>query len=116
MAEAAFVDGFYPDTISTDKYAGHVGAHPPHDLPRTMSKFLAAGMPEHEVFARVGAQPAEILKLSGEIGNLARGSCADLTVLGWNDSAAPLMDPRRETRSGGCWEAMLVVRAGKIVS
>ena len=44
MAEAAIADGFAPDTISTDGYARHVGQTPPHDLPRTMAKLLAAGM------------------------------------------------------------------------
>ena len=116
VAEAAFADGFYPDTISTDQYAAHVGSQPQHDLPRTMSKFLAAGMPEHELFARVGARPAEVLQLSGEVGTLASGACADLTLLADNDSAAPLIDSYEQQRPGGCWEATLVVRAGKIVS
>lgn len=115
VAEAAFADGFYPDTISTDQYARHVGLRPPHDLPRTMSKFVAAGMPEHEVFARVGARPAAILGLAGEVGTLAAGSCADLTLLEMNRSAAVLADTCGETRPGGCWEASAVVRAGLIV-
>lgn len=116
VAEAAFADGFYPDTISTDQYARHIGTQPQHDLPRTMSKFLAAGMPEHEVFARVGARPAEILQLAGEVGTLAPGACADITVLAHNDSAAPLVDCHGAQRAGSCWEATLVVRAGEIVS
>jgi dihydroorotase len=112
VAEAAFAAGFYPDTISTDHYAAHVGAHPPHNLPRTMSKFLAAGMPEYEVFARVGARPAEILGLSGEVGTLTPGSCADLTVLEMNHASVPLIDTCQQTRPGSCWETRLVVRAG----
>ena len=116
VAEAAFADGFYPDTISTDQYVRHVGSQPQHDLPRTMSKFLVAGMPEHDVFARVGARPADILQLSGEVGSLAPGACADLTLLANNDSAAPLIDCHNARRAGGCWAATLVVRAGKVVS
>ena len=116
VAEAAIADGFYPDTISTDQYLAHANSNPPHDLPRTMSKFLAAGMPEYEVFARVGARPAEILRLVAEVGALTPGSCADLTVLEWNDSAAPHVDSLNETRAGGCWEATLVVRAGRVVT
>ena len=115
VAEAAFADGFYPDTISTDQYEKHLVSRPQHDLPRTMSKFLAAGMPEQEIFARVGPQPAEILGLAGEIGTLAPGSCADLTLLEKNESAAALMDYTEATRSGGCWEARLVVRGGELV-
>ena len=116
VAEAAIADDFYPDTISTDQYEKHVGSQPPHDLPRTMSKFLAAGMPEHDVFACTGSRPAHILRLADEVGTLAPGSCADLTVLEMNDSAAPLIDTQEETRSGGCWEARLVVRDGEVVA
>ncbi len=53
VAAAAIADGFLPDTISTDQYARHVGSRPQHDLPRTMSKFVAAGMSERDVLARV---------------------------------------------------------------
>ncbi len=114
VAEAAFAAAFYPDTISTDQHAAHVGSRPRHNLPRTMSKFLAAGMPEHEIFDRVGARPAKILRLSGEVGTLMPGSCADLTVLEMNDSAAALIDACQQTRPGGCWETRLVVRAGVV--
>ena len=37
------------------------------------------------------ARPARILDLEGEVGMLAPGACADLTVLGWNGNAAPLV-------------------------
>lgn len=113
-AAAAIADGFYPDTISTDQYRMHVGSQPRHDLPRTMSKFLAAGMPEHDVFARVGPRPAAILGLSREVGSLAPGSCADLTILARRD-AESLSDCSGETRIAPCWEAVCVVRGGDIV-
>ncbi|MCP4169153.1 MAG: hypothetical protein GY758_00085 [Fuerstiella sp.] len=112
IAEAAFTAGFYPDTISTDYYAAHISAHPRHNLPRTMSKFLAAGMPEHDIFARVGRRPAHLLGLSGEVGTLSPGGCADLTVLEMNNAAAPLIDTYQQSRPGGCWETRLAVRAG----
>lgn len=115
VAEAMIGDGFYPDTISTDQYRAHLGSDPPHSLPRMMSKLLAAGMPQRKVFERVGPRPAAILGLRDEIGSLTPGSCADLTVLAWNDAAAPLVDCRGEARPGGCWESVLVVRAGRIV-
>ena len=114
-AEAAFAAGFYPDTVSTDQYERHLGTTPQHDLPLTMSKFLAAGMPEREIFARVGPRPAEILQLNGEVGTLAPGSCADLTLLEMKQAPVPLVDFAEETRDGGIWEATLVVRGGAIV-
>ena len=116
VAEAAIADGFPPDTISTDGYARHLGQVPPHDLPRTMAKLRAAGMPEAAIFAAVTARPARILGLAPEIGQLTAGACADLTVLAWREGAAPLADVDGVTRPGGCWEAVLTVRAGQIVA
>ena len=81
-----------------------------------MSKLLAAGMSEAEVLSRVTVQPARVLGLAGEIGSLAPGACADLTLLHWNGEALPLRDATEEERAGGCWEAGLVVRGGKVVA
>ena len=113
-AEAAMAEGFYPDTVSTDQYNRHLGSDPPHDLPRTMSKFLAAGMPETEVLARATARPAELLGLKGEAGTLAAGACADLALLKWNEEGR-LRDCRDIERPGGCWEPLATVRAGRLV-
>ena len=114
IAEAAMAEGFYPDTVSTDQYNRHLGSDPPHDLPRTMSKYLAAGMPEAEVLARATARPAELLGLKGEAGTLAPGACADLAVLSWNEDGR-LRDCLDVERAGGCWEPLATVRAGRLV-
>ena len=74
VAEAAIAEGFLPDTISTDRYQRHLALSPRHDLPRTLSKLLAAGMTERDAFLRVTARPATILGLGGEVGTLAPGS------------------------------------------
>ena len=113
-AEAAMAEGFYPDTVSTDQYNRHLGSDPPHDLPRTMSKFIAAGMPETEVLARATARPAELLGLKGEAGTLAPGACADLALLQWNEEGR-LRDCRDVERAGGCWEPLATFRAGQLV-
>jgi dihydroorotase len=114
-AEAALADGFAPDTISTDLQARHRGVQPPHTLPRVMAKLRAAGMPEADVFQAVTARPAQILGLEGDIGRLAPGACADLTVLDWREDQSPLADVYGVRRPGGCWEAVLTVRSGQIV-
>lgn len=116
VAERAMAQGFLPDTISTDYYRRHVGAVPPHHLPRTLSKLIAAGMPEREAWSRVTARPAALLGLSGEVGTLAPGACADLAVLAWDPSAGPLRDVTGAERQGGSWEPILTVRAGSIVA
>jgi dihydroorotase len=115
-AEAAIADGFPPDTISSDQYLRHVGSRPRHDLPRVMSKLLAVGMPEADVFAAVTVRPAQVLGLAQEIGRLTPGACADVTALRWNPAAAPLVDANGVARPGGCWEPVLTVRAGQVVA
>lgn len=113
VAEAAIAQGFLPDTISTDQYERHVGSRPAHNLPRTVSKLLAAGMEEADAFERVTHRPAQILGLAGEIGTLAPGACADLAILRWETEAAPLRDVDGLERPGGCWEPVRTIRAGR---
>jgi dihydroorotase len=115
VAETAIADGFYPDSLSSDFYQRHLGLEPIHDMPRTLSKLVAVGMPEEEAFARATARPAEILRLQDEAGSLCPGSCADLTVLNWNPDPAVLCDSLGVERPGGCWESVLTVRTGRVV-
>ena len=49
--------GLWPDTVSTDRYKRHENEDPSHDLPQVMSKMIAVGMPEREVFVRATAAP-----------------------------------------------------------
>lgn len=116
VARAAIRAGFPPDTISTDGQLRHVGWDPVHDLPRVMSKLLAAGMPAADVFAAVTSQPARVLGLEGEVGELTPGACGDLTVLEWQDEAPPLTDIRGNAIPGGCWSAVHVIREGQSVA
>ena len=115
VAEAMIAEGFLPDTVSTDQYKRHVGSNPQHDLLRTISKLIAAGMEETDAFERATARPAEFLGLGGEVGTLAVGACADVSVLRWNEQAAPLVDVDGERRPGGCWEPVQTIRAGQAV-
>ena len=115
IAEAALADGFPPDTISTDQYRRHVGSLPQHDLPRTISKLIAAGMPEIEAFSAATWRPAAVLGVAAEAGTLLPNAAADLCGLRWNADALPLVDTAGGTRPGGCWEPVFVVKAGEIV-
>ena len=115
VAERAIAEGFLPDAVSTDRYQRHLGLAPRHDLPRTLSKLLAAGMTEPDAFARATARPAEILGLGGEAGTLAPGAPADLAALAWNPAAPPLRDTSGTERPGGVWEPVLTVRAGTLI-
>jgi dihydroorotase len=115
IAEAALADDFPPDTISTDQYRRHVGSTPQHDLPRTISKLIAAGMPERDAFAAATSRPAAILGFAGEIGTLKPGSSADLCALRWDAAAPALVDTEGGTRRRGCWEPVFVVRGGEVI-
>ena len=115
VAETAVAQGFLPDTISTDVYKRHLGSEPTHDMPRTVSKLMAAGMSEREALSRATAAAARVLRLAGEVGTLAPGASADLAVLRWNPEGALLADVNGVTRPGGCWEPVITVRGGQIV-
>ncbi|MBI5760433.1 MAG: amidohydrolase family protein [Planctomycetales bacterium] len=115
VAEAAVRDGFPPDTISTDLQRGHIGQTPTHDLPLVMSKLRSIGMVERDIFAAVTSRPARTLGLFDEIGSLKVGSRADLCLLRWHDSGEPLVDVHGQQRSGGRWESIATIRAGRIV-
>ena len=115
IAEAAITDGFLPDTISTDQYKRHVGLQPQHDLPRTISKLIAAGMPQQEAFSAATVRPAEILGLDENAGSLALGTSADLAILEFNEEAPPLRDVKGIERPGGCWEPVVTIRAGELI-
>jgi dihydroorotase len=116
VARAALADGFPPDTISTDQYRRHVGSIPQHDMPRTISKLMAAGMPQVDAFRAATSRPAAVLGLRKSAGTLRPGSTADLCALRWNADAAPLVDTEGGTRPGGCWEPVVVIRAGEVVA
>ena len=115
VAAVAIEDGFLPDTVSTDVFNKHLGWNPPHDMPRTISRLIAIGMPENEALVRSTLRPAEILGLKGEVGTLARGACADLVVLQWSEEAEPLVELEGGFRSGACLSPLLTVRAGNLV-
>lgn len=118
VAEAAIGEGFWPDTISSDQYRRHVGSRPQHDLALTVSKVIAAGLPETEAFRRATLRPAELLGLEDEIGSLRPGTCADLTVLEQADDAAAgrLRDVDGVERPGVRWAPRLTVRGGGVVA
>jgi dihydroorotase len=71
---------FYPDTISSDLHASSMNIAM-MDMPTTMSKFLAMGMPLDAVILRSTWNPAQLIH-HPEVGHLTVGSPADVAV--WN--------------------------------
>lgn len=78
-AYPAIQNRFYPDSISTDLHTGSMNGAM-FDMPMTMSKMLAAGMPLAEVVLRSTWNPAQQIK-HPELGHLSVGAVAD--IAGW---------------------------------
>lgn len=71
--------GFFPDVISTDLHGGSMNTSM-KDLLSVMSKFLAMGMDLKSVITAVTWKPAQVIHRE-ELGNIAVGGIADLSVL-----------------------------------
>jgi dihydroorotase len=91
IARAGLDQGLLPGTISSDIHAWNI-AGPVYDLATTASKFLHLGLPLPEVIRRVTATPAECIGRSTELGTLAPGAAADVTLLRILDGEFDLRD------------------------
>lgn len=114
QAVPAMKQGFWPDSISTDLHIGSMNSGM-KDLTNVMSKFLAMGMPLKDVVARTTAHPARQIKRP-DLGHLAVGAVADLTVLRVREGSFGFVDVDGGRLAGTeKLEAELTVRAGKVV-
>lgn len=106
---------FWPDTISSDVHAMCIKG-PAWDLLRTMTKFLALGLPLGEVVARTTVNAAMALRRP-DLGTLTPGATGDASIMALDDHPIGLEDvlgevvsyPQRLTPKGmviaGAWEA-----------
>ena len=78
LAEPLVKAGFYPDSISTDLHEPSMNGTM-QDMPTTMSKFLAMGMPLMEVIRASTTNPATQV-LRPQLGQIAVGAEADIAV------------------------------------
>ncbi|MDX2181642.1 MAG: amidohydrolase/deacetylase family metallohydrolase [Bryobacteraceae bacterium] len=79
-AAPAVKAGFYPDSISTDLHTGSMNGSM-MDMPTTMSKLLALGVPLAEVIRESTDAPAKLIG-HPELGHLSTGAVADIAI--WN--------------------------------
>jgi dihydroorotase len=96
VLETQLAAGMAPYTISTDLHARSLYG-PAFDLPTTMAKLLAAGLPLAEVIAAATAHPARALGL--DAGTLDVGAPADLAVFAVEEGAFEVTDAHRQTRT-----------------
>jgi dihydroorotase len=91
VADIAIGEDFWPDTISTDIHSLSVGG-PVFDLPTTMSKFLALGMPLSEVVKSVTSRAAAAMGRASTLGAIRIGRIADLAVFDLEDGEFTFRD------------------------
>jgi len=97
VAEAALAEDFRPDTISSDLHRFNL-AGPVHDLATTLSKFLLLGLSLDDVIAMASMVPARALGRDSDLGRLAVGNEADVTVLRLEEGRFDLVDAAGTTR------------------
>lgn len=90
-AEICAKESFFPDIISTDLHT-FSSQGPAYDLVTIMSKLLHTGMTIHKVIEAVTYAPAKAMSLEHEVGLLAKGSIADITVFKIVDTNVKMED------------------------
>ena len=97
-AEVMLECGFAPDCISSDVHVLSI-VGPAHDQLVTMSKFLALGMSLDQVIAASTCEPAKAVRRP-ELGHLAIGTPADISVLKLEEGKFEFLDVVGEMRIG----------------
>ncbi|BCJ55695.1 dihydroorotase [Actinoplanes sp. NBRC 14428] len=95
VAEAQLGAGLRAYTISTDLHARSVHG-PVFDLPTTVAKLVAVGLPLADALAAVTTHPARALGLPG--GSLDVGAPADLAVFRVDEGSFEVVDAHRQVR------------------
>jgi dihydroorotase len=114
LAEPLTKAGFYPDSISTDMHTQSMN-HAMQDMPTTMSKFLAMGMPLVEVIRASTTNPATQV-LRPQLGQIAPGAEADIALFRLETGKFGFADVIGGQISGNQrFVCEMTVRAGRIV-
>lgn len=90
-ARRLFDLGYLPDTISTDLNVFNIGG-PVYSLTETMSKIWAMGVELADVIAMVTSNTATSIRRTAELGALAVGRAAEISVLRIEDGEFSLSD------------------------
>ena len=99
VAHRVLDQGFEPDTVSTD---GHrlCREGPVYDLPTTMSKLMALGFSLPHVVEMATSRAARLLGRP-ELGSLAVGGRADVSVLRLEERNWTALDSQKENLQAG---------------
>jgi dihydroorotase len=101
-----------PTTISSDIHAWNI-AGPVYDLATTASKLLHLGLSLHEVVRRVTTTPAACIGRANELGTLAPGATADLSLFRLQEGEFHFSDSAGQVELGGTrLDPVAVIRNG----
>ena len=98
ILEAQLAAGVTPHTVSSDLHARCLHG-PAFDLPTTMAKLFAAGLPLPDVIAAATVRPARALRLPGGAGTLAVGAPADVAVFTVEEGEFVVADSHKQRRT-----------------
>jgi dihydroorotase len=104
--------GYAPDSISTDLNIFNID-HPVGSLPETMSKIWALGFDLTDVVAMTTVNPARTIHQEHELGTLAVGRPAEISVLRIEDGPVPLSDGFETIEADRALVPVGCVRAGR---
>lgn len=115
VAKRYMAEGRMPDTISSDLWKGNETG-PVFSQLVTMAKLLHAGMPLNEVVAASSWRAAQAIRREHELGALAPGRIADISVVrlaegsfAWGDSEGNVINASRT------FEPVYTLRNGEVV-
>jgi len=114
VAEKALAQGVLPKTVSSDLHYYNVFG-PVYSLATTVSKFLHLGLSLDDVLAKVTSIPANLLGIDKHLGNLRRGSIADISIFELKKGDFPLEDTMGKVVTGRTLlEPVTVIKNGRI--
>lgn len=115
VARAALAQGLLPGTISSDIHVWNV-AGPVYDLATTASKLLHLGLSLPDVVQRVTATPAACIGQAGQLGTLADGAAADVSLFRLVQGEWTFRDSSGVAETGGArFEPVAVIRGGRVM-
>jgi dihydroorotase len=113
IARRAIESGLIPRTISTDLHSVRPGSRC-YTLHTVMSKLLALGMPLVDVVAAVTSNAAQAMGRAGEVGSVAVGRDADITVFDFEEGRFSWVDASKlETKADRRIRIREVFRSGR---
>lgn len=115
VMKAGLDQGFEPDFISTDLSMVNI-RHITRDLPTTVSRFLALGMPLETALQKCTYAPAKKLGKLKQFGMIEVGADADLAIISLSDEKAEFEDLFGHSVSGTAKLAPeLTISKGKVL-